>query len=175
MQSHGQNCCSCPSFFSWEGVWSQLASQGQAVFESGETWKWGELGMERAGNQSNGRGERCQAWLPAGMGAVRGELPALGQCPVVPCATWALHMQLSALLMGSRRLAGNAMSCSLDVPCPALLSPYRLNLGQGKVTKAQVPMRTWAEQESTISLTFLHSKGPVSAQAFAQSVFQDLA
>lgn len=63
---------------------------------------------------------------------------------------------------------------AVAVPCP-LLSTYSLNLREGKVAKAQLPMKTWAEQEGAISLTFLHSKGLVSAQAFAQSTFQDLA
>lgn len=73
---------------------------------------------------------------------------------------------------------GMPTHCSFSavaVPCPSLLSTYRLNLREGKVAKAQLPVRTWAEQESAISLTFLHSKGPVSAQAFTQSIFQDLA
>lgn len=61
---------------------------------------------------------------------------------------------------------------AVAVPCLHSLSTYRLNLSEGKETKAQLFMIMWAEQQGASCLTFLQFRGPVSVRTFVQSVFQ---
>lgn len=160
--------------------------------ESEESWGWKGLGIRAVVSNSSLSIQGQRGKVP-GLAQCRGWDLAKGSFVSTGAVQWGqVEGQCWALTLCHQSLTtANAVHCSAgcgqqEAACGnanvLLLLGWDWALSSSSVYiqiefKGRWPKHSCpgTGQEGAISLTFLHSQGPVSSQAFAQSIFQDLA